>query len=277
MFVVCGCTIRPFPVIRVVCKTCGEALEEFSELWFDQFDQLVMPVDSTRLLVALTSTLRNLPNKTPKRQIASKWKEEVDKLFMPRADGQQGLHGIDNKWHVTPDEILVMTQRLASVGAKDAVILAPRLASHVGTFLAMFVCVLNKTTGRVVEVESVLSALHRRQKEYAVYMRELEAVCRGACTGCMRFGLHGTLADRTSTQGHASKTVTHEETSFSSSLVFGQIEDEDESDQEGACLSCTQKAIRACVVPKLRLRPSFRSRRGLGWNRKAHADFSGVG
>ncbi|CAE7817681.1 Scube1 [Symbiodinium microadriaticum] len=123
-----------------------KALEEFSELWFDQFDQLVMPVDSTRLLVALTSTLRNLPNKTPKRQIASKWKEEVDKLFMPRADGQQGLHGIDNKWHVTPDEILVMTQRLASVGAKDAVIL----------------------------VESVLSALHRRQKEYAVYMRELE-------------------------------------------------------------------------------------------------------
>ena len=110
------------------CKARGKALEEFSELWFDQFDQLVLPVDTTRLLVALTSTLRNLPQKTPKRQVASKWKEEVDKLFMPRADGQQGLHGIDHKWHVTPDEILVMTQRLASIGAKEAVILAPRLA-----------------------------------------------------------------------------------------------------------------------------------------------------
>ena len=98
-------------------------MEEFTSLWLDQFDQLVLPVDTTRLLAALTSALKQIPKKTPKREIASKWKEEAENLFKNQKEGHGGL---DHKWHVAPDDILVMTQRLAGIGAKEAVVLATR-------------------------------------------------------------------------------------------------------------------------------------------------------
>ena len=113
--------------LLLLLLTWREAMEEFTELWLDQFDQLILPADTTRLLVALTSAMRNIPKKTPKRQIAAKWQEEVKHLFKHHT--LDGRHGLDHKWHVAPDEILHMTQRLAAVGAKDATILAPWMLS----------------------------------------------------------------------------------------------------------------------------------------------------
>ena len=110
----------------VSCAHVWQALEEFSSLWLDQFDQLELPVDTTRLMVALTSALKNIPKKTPKREIGSKWKEEVENLFQYREGEDQT--GLDQKWHVFPDEILVMTQRLAGIGAKEAEHLVPWLS-----------------------------------------------------------------------------------------------------------------------------------------------------
>ena len=61
----------------------------------------------------------------------------------------------------------------------------------------------------MVEVESVLSALHRRQKEYAVYLRELEALSRIYRLRVVCFVSMMHRHKGAGMQGHAFKTVTH--------------------------------------------------------------------
>ena len=71
-----------------------------------------------QILCALSTTARRVPAKTPKEGVYYKWKQEVITLLEYATD-------LDHIWHVNPDDILEVTQRLGKLGETEAVRLAP--------------------------------------------------------------------------------------------------------------------------------------------------------
>ena len=113
-----------------VLLCASEALSEFATLWLDEFEQKYLPADAVQILCSLATTARHVPPKTPKRLVYRKWKNEVETLLehVGITDHRE------RKWHVAPEEILEVTQRLAKLGSKEAVRLVAglhlRVAGH---------------------------------------------------------------------------------------------------------------------------------------------------
>ena len=61
-----------------------------------------------------------MPPKTPKDRVFDKWKQEVEALLNYTNDP-------DHVWHIGPDYILEVTQRLGKLGEEEGVRLATRL------------------------------------------------------------------------------------------------------------------------------------------------------
>lgn len=91
-----------------------KAFSEFSILWLDEFGQSYLPADAVQILCALSTTAKRVPPKTPKDRVFDKWKQEVEALLNYTNDP-------DHVWHIGPDYILEVTQRLGKLGEEEGV------------------------------------------------------------------------------------------------------------------------------------------------------------
>ena len=78
-----------------------------------------LPSDVVQVLFALASSCRYVPSKTPKKDIAKKWMQQLDELF----DQRRKLQSEKQVFRVSPDEVHSMTQRLSMLAARDGVLL----------------------------------------------------------------------------------------------------------------------------------------------------------
>lgn len=89
-----------------------QALDEFSMLWLEIFEQGMLPKNSLEVLCALTAANVRVPFKMPKKDIPQRWEEEVRRLL---EDGEEATH------RFSPDAVMSATQRLGSLPAEAAV------------------------------------------------------------------------------------------------------------------------------------------------------------
>lgn len=89
-----------------------QALDEFSMLWLEIFEQGMLPKNSLEVLCALTAANVRVPFKMPKKDIPQRWEEEVRRLL---EDGEEATH------RFSPDAVMSATQRLGSLPADAAV------------------------------------------------------------------------------------------------------------------------------------------------------------
>eukprot|EP00913_Durusdinium_trenchii_P023249 g21827.t1 len=108
-------------------RTIAKALDEFTALWLDEIGESSLPVDTVQVLCALTSSVKGVPSKTPKKKLAAKWRQKVEDLLhhhhIFHKDDEEGAGHRANVWHFMPDEILDMTQRLGKLSVEDALFL----------------------------------------------------------------------------------------------------------------------------------------------------------
>ena len=109
----CRCDMQLY-----VAQQLLQAFSEFSTLWLEEFSQPYLPAAAVQILCALATTAMRVPPKTPKDGVFRKWRQEVETLLEYCTDPQQ-------TFHVSPDDILEVAQRLGKLGETEAVRLVP--------------------------------------------------------------------------------------------------------------------------------------------------------
>lgn len=92
------------------------------------------------MLCALTASSKQVSGRVPQRLLAQKWLKKVEELLLHQKMSQSEV-----SWHFAPDDMLVTTQRMSKLVAKDAVVLALWQRSHLhpvqNSILHVYPCV----------------------------------------------------------------------------------------------------------------------------------------
>ena len=85
------------------------------------------------MLCAVTASSKQVSARVPQRLLAQKWLKKVEELLLHQKMSQSEV-----SWHFAPDDMLVTTQRMSKLAAKDAVVLALWQRSHLHQVLFHF-------------------------------------------------------------------------------------------------------------------------------------------